>query len=317
VDAVTPILDKRGIPWRRINLADFPQRLAIGYRVDKDQVGSLMTTGGATPLGEIGSIWYRRTAPFDLPSEIKGEDRRFAKAECQSFIRGLWSNLTQGFWVSAPHLIRGASDKAEQLIRARQAGFDVPATIISNDPEQVRDFCSEMQGIQNVVYKPQNSIMFSRNDVMEVVYTASLDDGHYDRLGEIKNCPGIFQQKLPKRYDIRVTIFGYHLFSVAIYSQDSPGTQIDWRAYSWGGDDDFPRHEPVKLPEGLQKRCLDFVRSYGLEYGAIDFVLTPDGRYVFLELNPNGQWAWIESVTGLPMTNTLVDLLTPRGAKNA
>jgi glutathione synthase/RimK-type ligase-like ATP-grasp enzyme len=66
------------------------------------------------------------------------------------------------------------------------------------------------------------------------------------------------------------------------------------------------------LPADLAERCLELVRAYGLEFAAIDLVRARDGRYVFLEINPNGQWAWLEQVTGLPLRSRLVDLLERR-----
>jgi glutathione synthase/RimK-type ligase-like ATP-grasp enzyme len=259
-------------------------------------------------LDDVVSVWYRRTEAINLPANIKGEDRRFARAECQSFIKGLWHATAHRNWVSFPDAIRGASDKAEQLWRARRHGFNVPKTLFSNDAAAVRSFCDEVGGTGKVVYKPHNSIMFSSGSGMEVVYTVALNTETYARLDEIHYCPGIFQEKLEKHSDIRVTIFGKQLFAVAIHSQADSETQTDWRAYPWSGTE-LPLHEPVSLPSSLQKRCLEYLSSYHLKFGAIDLVRTLKDDYVFLELNPNGQWAWIESETGLAMSDALVNLL--------
>ena len=63
------------------------------------------------------------------------------------------------------------------------------------------------------------------------------------------------------------------------------------------------------MPDEIKKACVDLTKYYGLEFGAIDLVLTPEGNYVFLEINPNGQWAWIEVLTRLPISDAIANLL--------
>jgi glutathione synthase/RimK-type ligase-like ATP-grasp enzyme len=309
VDHVASVLDQHQIHWRRLHLSEFPSRLGISYRGDNAADGRLAFRDADILLDDIDAVWYRRTESPGLPPTIRGEDRRFARAECQSFLRGLWTATADCNWVSHPDALRNAGDKAEQLSRARRYGLHIPRTLFSNNAEDVRDFCDELGGAGNVVYKPHNSMMFSSKRGMEVVYTVTLDAELCARLGEVRYCPGIFQEKLTKQYDVRVTIFGDRVFAVAIHSQEDEETKTDWRAYTWGGRN-FPEHEIVELQKETRDCCVALVHSYDLQFGAIDLVRTRDGRDVFLELNPNGQWAWMEAETGLPMAEALVALLS-------
>src|SRR6185312_12158775 len=106
--------------------------------------------------------------------------------------------------------------------------------------------------------------------------------------------------------ELRITVVGRQVFAAEIHSQHSNHTRHDWRRYDRYATPYF-RHE---LPGALQRRCIALVERMGLCYGAIDMVLTPDGRYVFLEINPNGQYLWIEQATGLPISDAICDLLT-------
>ncbi len=116
--------------------------------------------------------------------------------------------------------------------------------------------------------------------------------------------PVIFQEKVPKKCDIRVTVIGDKVFAAQIET-DLPESIPDWRAADVGKI----TYSPHKLPAFVNQQCLSLVRELGLEFGAIDLGLCGDGSYAFFEINPNGQWAWLEPVTAFPLTETLVDLL--------
>lgn len=214
-------------------------------------------------------------------------------------------------WVSHPDAIRSASVKPEQLRRASALGFPIPRTCFSNDPVYIDAFFEACGGPERVVYKPYNPMMFTLpgDKRLGVVYTTRLTSRATDRLAEVRWCPGIFQEWIPKRRDIRVTVFDRAVYAVGIASQDHDSTRDDWRAYPWANSDEFPLHAPMTLDDEISRRCVELVQSYDLKFGAIDLVESVTGETLFLELNPNGQWAWVEERTGLPMTSALVDTL--------
>lgn len=102
-----------------------------------------------------------------------------------------------------------------------------------------------------------------------------------------------------------VTKPGDKVFPCAISSQNSQQTIEDWRRY------DLPNtpHKPYALPMDLEQKCIALVKTLGLIFGCIDMIITPNNEYVFLEINPNGQWLWIEQLTGLPIAKALAELL--------
>jgi glutathione synthase/RimK-type ligase-like ATP-grasp enzyme len=115
----------------------------------------------------------------------------------------------------------------------------------------------------------------------------------------------ILQREITKRADVRVTVVGDRVFAAAISSQGSPETEVDWRR---GGSGDLP-YQAITLPDSLSALCVQLVNSLDLRFGAIDLVWDEDGVFWFLEVNPNGQWAWIETRTGHPITAAIVDAL--------
>jgi len=118
-------------------------------------------------------------------------------------------------------------------------------------------------------------------------------------------CPLIVQVYVEKAVELRVTVVGSDVFAAEIHSQATQRTKIDWRRYDEGNTPHFEH----TLPDKVSKLCLAMTHSLGLVYSAIDLILTPDGRYIFLELNPNGQYQWIEHLTGLPITDRIARLL--------
>ncbi|HWN70612.1 MAG TPA: hypothetical protein VNM90_23390, partial [Haliangium sp.] len=117
--------------------------------------------------------------------------------------------------------------------------------------------------------------------------------------------PVLFQARVPKQVELRITVAGESVLAAEIHSQSTKRTQIDWRHYDQG-------HTPYRahaLPDEIRRACLALVARLGLRFGAIDMIVTPDDRYVFLEINPSGQWMWIENETGLPISDAVCDTL--------
>lgn len=137
------------------------------------------------------------------------------------------------------------------------------------------------------------------------VYTSrvTLDDLR-DEASCVRYTACLFQEQVPKKVELRITVLGEHVFPAEITYMHPERATVDWRtAYQ---DLQYGIHE---LPQEIHRKCLALVHKLGLSFAAIDMIVTSDNRFVFLEANPNGQWQWIERATGFPICETLVDLL--------
>jgi len=130
-------------------------------------------------------------------------------------------------------------------------------------------------------------------------------------LEDISLSPIMAQEYIHKKIELRITIIGEKIFTCAIHSQDSCCTKIDWRHYDFKN----VRHERYQLPERIEKQLLKLMKILDLNFGAIDMILTPNGEYVFLEVNPSGQWGWIENLTGMPISKSIAELLVSAALK--
>lgn len=228
----------------------------------------------------------------------------FVRRESWETLYGLYRALWDRRWVNPPHVDVAANYKIRQLHLAQQVGFRTPRTIVTNDPDEAMAFFHACGG--RMVYKLMRPI-FTEEIVGEAygVYTTLITGDDLDaNLDSVRMSPCLFQDFIAKEYELRVNVIGNYVWAAAIYSQDVEQTQVDYRL-----DATRCRHAPVLLPPELEKMCLKMARELGLRMGNIDMICTPGGEYIFLEINPNGQWAWVEDYVGFPLTTALVDEL--------
>jgi glutathione synthase/RimK-type ligase-like ATP-grasp enzyme len=200
-------------------------------------------------------------------------------------------------------VIRRAELKASQLRIAAGLGFALPPTLFTNDPQEFLEFYREHNG--RVVSKLPGPAFIRLAGATFNRYTQIVSRRDIGYADAIRFSPVLFQAYVPKQVELRVTVVGQQVFAAEIHSQQSNHTKHDWRRY-----DDFETpHYPHDLPRDVSRLCVQLVERLGLCYGAIDLILTPENEYVFLEINPNGQYLWIETLTGLPISDALCDLL--------
>ena len=209
--------------------------------------------------------------------------------------------VTRALWINHPQSHLRANSKPAQLFIARQVGLDIPPTLITNNSDEVRGFVAQARG--DTIYKALSQSLDL--DSGKALFTGLLTEKELAKLDLIQVSPGIFQALVPKAYELRVTVVGSRIFSGQINSQASAETKIDWRHNPF---DIEP--EPIQLASELEAKIFAMMQSFGLVYGAFDFIVTPEGRHVFLEVNPAGQYMWVEAKTGLPITAALVDALS-------
>lgn len=293
-------LTRRDLPFVRFNTEDYPSTTRVCWTgVDS---ASLEFSGRVLDLADVHSVWYRRPIPPVLPSDLSGGRAAWAAAESREALDGLWRTL-DARWVNHPDRNRLADSKPEQLRRARKFGFVVPASLVTNDPQRVRDFVGVHPS--GVICKPLFSGRIELEGGTHLFFTTLLDADAVAGLEDLGPEPYLFQALVAKRYDVRVTVIGDDAFAARIDSQTNSASEVDWRR----GDTAELIHQVEVLPDDVASKCIELVRSYGLLFGAIDLAFTDDG-YVFFEINPNGQWAWLEQRTDLPLRERLADLLT-------
>lgn len=251
-------------------------------------------------LQDFKSVYFRRPElPLYKDDNLSAKERRYMQTEAAYTLEGIYSILESAYWISPVWAIRKAENKLYQIQLARKLGFHVPASIATNLPESFKVFRSKHN---ECIIKPVRSGHIQDDTNPEVVYTNLLMTTPPDE--QIKVCPNYLQEHIEKKYDVRVTVVGDKTYAVRIDSQSTEATKVDWRR----GENILP-HQVIELPTCVQNQSVAITNALGLQFGAIDYVIDRNGNFVFLELNPNGQWAWIENITGLDISGAISDLL--------
>lgn len=307
VDFIIPELRKRNIPFMRFNTEDFPLKsgLTILFEGSFREANLTLPLQANTQAQEITAVWYRRPAAFEFPSEFSPAAHIFAEKETRATIAGLWQILNC-LWVNHPERNRLAEIKINQLKVAAGIGLQIPKTIITNNPEDAKRFFRSCSS--GVVVKTLSGGMITDDTNSGAIFTNLINNGSLLHISNVEFTPTLFQEYVLKDVELRITVVGKKIFAAEIHSQIREDTLHDWRR----GDTLALPHKVHSLPKEIEEKCITLVKSFGLYFSAIDMILTPDGRYVFLEINPNGQWAWIEELTDMPISEALVDLLSQR-----
>lgn len=311
-DHVVLKLKDLGASFYRINTEDFPHLSSSSLRFGKASGHSWGWVSGTknVNLESVRSVWFRRHRLPVLPPEVEPQDVEYCLREADWFLKGaLYSRDSASRpleWMSHPTKVQLAESKIYQLSVAQSLGFSLPETLISNDPRQIRRFFEEKQG--EIVAKALRLGYFDYGDHQTGVFTSQVNAEDLSEDSPLQIAPVIYQELVPKQFDIRVTVVGERLFAAAIDSQSIPSASLDWRRTE---TEELP-HYAHELPAYVKEACLKYVGALGLSFGALDLVLTPDNKYVFLEINPNGQWVWIEEKLGFPISEAIADWLFKR-----
>lgn len=289
--------ERRQVPFLRLNTEDFPFDVKLHWRSDGDH--ALCCAGHMYPLSDFPSVWYRRPVGPRAPRG-RPELGEWAARESEEALGGLWRSH-QALWVNHPDDNRRAEFKQGQLLRARDLGLDIPATIVTSSGEEARAFAASLPG--GIICKPLRLGRLLHGGEEKLFLTSRVSPEQLKAFPESGETY-LLQALVEKEVDIRATVIGERCFAVEIDSQHDPGSLIDWRH---GGTS--LHHAVHSLPDEISNQCIELCKDYGLHFGAIDLALRPDGGYTFFEVNPNGQWAWIEQLTSLPLSSALADLL--------
>jgi ATP-grasp ribosomal peptide maturase len=299
-DAVIAELNRRGrCEVARVNPGDFPRGVMMSASLDPGSgrwVGPTTTPSRQFDLTDVTSVYWRRPTPSTFP-DLDDEAAEFAKVQAREGFGGVLSSLPNARYVNHPHRNWAAEYKPSQLSVAAELGFTVPPTLITADPAAALSFAKKHSPI---IYKPLRVTSIMRDGRPQAIWTQRVELDELDN--SIAGTAHLFQgEVVGKVADLRVTVVGDQVFCVRI---DSSVSRLDWRS-----DYDTLSHEAVDPPPRIIEPMQHYLRRFGLKFGCFDFALDTDGVPYFLECNPNGQWAWMEPPTGLPMTAAFADAL--------
>ena len=287
-------------------------RMVARYGAGGAERLTLSSEEGELDLGEVSAVWHRRiNVAGRMPREMDPQLRFASVGESRAAAMGLLASL-KVFRVDEEQRIRRAEHKPLQLRVAHEVGLQVPRTLVTNDPAAVRDFARAC-GARGMVTKMLSSFaVYDERGREQVVFTNRVREEDLEDLEGLSLCPMTFQESVPKRLELRATVVGGQVFTASIDSGARARAADDWRREGAAFIEEW---EHYRLPTEVEGRLLRLAGEFGLNYGAADFILTPDGRHVFLEINPAGEFFWLEQRPGLPISAALADVLLGRATR--
>lgn len=298
IPALEAALRDRGAEPIRFDSAAFPGGAALSLRY-----GHAGFDAGRAHDG-ITAVWQSLAVGAALPAMAPGM-RETCVAASELALVGLLDGL--GVFQVDPSWAKARADhKPNQLGLARRLGLTIPETLITNDPDAVRAFARSRPLIMKMLVQP--TATGPSSDEAEVVFTTALSADELARLDGLDLCPMIFQEQIANQLDVRVTVVGRRLFAAAIDARARGGDDLDWRRQGYALDH-APTWVPHDLPPTVAGPLLALVEHVGLQYGAADFIVRPDGHHVFLELNASGAFAFLGPDHAAPIAAALADLL--------
>lgn len=305
-DRMVRALADRDVPVFRTDLSWFPRQLTLDAELrDGRWVGRLATPYREVALEQLRSIWYRSPSAFRFPAAMSSTERRHAQHEAKLGLGGVLGSLPVR-WVNHPSRHADAGYKPRQLVAAARAGLGVAPTLITNSAAAIRRFAARSEP-DGVVTKMFGASAIFEQGGRRVALTQRMTEADLLDLQGIEVTAHQMQRWVSKQEEARVVVIGECMFAVMIRA-GSVATYVDWRA-----DYGALSYERITLPSEVQRGIRVVMDELDLIYGAFDFVITPAGEWVFLEVNPGGQFGFLEDETGVPLTATLADLLA-RGA---
>ncbi|HVF68520.1 MAG TPA: hypothetical protein VM914_12700 [Pyrinomonadaceae bacterium] len=304
VERVAEALARRGARPVRLDTDLFPEEIRLSAALGSGAAENVLRAGGVElEASEVRAVWARRVWPPRLSGDLDERFRASCVRESAAALECFFDGLHGARWVNDQRSERAAENKLLQLRAARDAGLEIPLTLLTNDAGRARAFYESHGG--RVVAKLLRPLSVSMGNAPVFVYTSDVRAEDIEALDSLRHCPVVFQRKIEKRRELRVAYVAGKLFAGALDASASARGRTDWRL---AGPDECSWSR-ARLPPPLTARLKKLMSRLGLDYGAIDLIETPDGRHVFLEVNPGGEWGMLEHDLGLPISEAIAEAL--------
>ena len=316
LQTLTTALAARGAACLRFDTDRFPLTAQAAFRQESG-AETLTFSDGQTrvDLGPDDVIWYRRSRIAGLlPKTMERQVREACLGESEALLRGIVA-AAPCFVLDPPELVRKNGHKPQQQRIARAVGLETPRTLMTNDSDAARAFVQSCP--HGAVTKMLSAFaIYDEKHTEKVVFTTALTPEHLHKLDGLRYCPMVFQERIAKHRELRITVLGRRIFAAAVDSARTPGAEVDWRERGVTLINDWT---PYALPPAVEASLHAYMDRIGMQYSAIDMIVEPSGRHVFLEANPAGEFFWLQTCPPhFPLVDALADVLTDQpGARRA
>lgn len=301
VDYLESAARKREVRFKRINVESFPENFVFLKVLDnKENLTNVIDASGVT------GILCRYMLPIseNLSKTIPEGFRQFTTSESRDFLLGSLLSCSEKErsvrWINPIWASYISRIKINQLQVAKEVGWTIPETIVSNDKKALVNFWNQKNG-QIITKAIHRGWLSKTDDKNKVMFTSIVTEKHLEKISDNNYPPLLFQEKVDKKTEFRVVVIGERCFSCSLGKSEN----IDWRVDNAAIDNS----KIFKLPCDVEKKSIEVVKNMGLSFGVLDIILDKNNNFYFLEVNEQGEWLWMEEKIGLPISDSIIDYL--------
>lgn len=304
VDCVAQALARMGVRPLRFNTDLFPSLVKLSVRAGDERAAHIVTeVGEHISSDEVRAVWARKLWLPRMADDLDERYRSMCVGESVAAFEGFLDALQCARWVNDLNHERAAENKQRQLRLAARAGLRVPRTLVTNDPVAARQFFAETEG--QMVAKLLRPLDVNMNAAKTFVYTNRVRKEDLASAEALRHSPMVFQELIPKEYELRVACVANEYFAGAINAIGTSRGHTDWRRAAT----EECQWQKAELPTEVAIKLQVLMSELGLVFGAVDLICTPSGEHVFLEVNPSGEWGMLERDLGLPISEAIAKSL--------
>ncbi|WP_119079950.1 MvdC/MvdD family ATP grasp protein [Chitinophaga alhagiae] len=303
INLVQQHLEQLGYPSFRFNSDEFGTRYRLRYKLTPAGPEYQLEHGHTLiDAADITGVWYRKLWGLKVPPSL---DAAYVPAFLKEYNTSLhiFLDALDVPWINRidiDHAVSG--NKLLQLTAAQAAGLAVPQTLFSNHAEDAIRFYDDHNG--DVVVKLHGALSKTMDGKGDFFPTTRLRKEDVPMLESLSACPMILQEYIPKDRELRIVYVDGEFFTGSLRAPET----TDWRTASTT----IIQWEPFVLPPAQEEKISRLMQLLGLPFGAIDMIVQPDGEYVFLEVNPQGEWGMLQKYLGFPIAETIAEKLVQK-----
>jgi hypothetical protein len=314
--AVEWALKSLGSPSTKVFLSDIPQLASLSWSPNGAEVLRFQSSSGVVAYDSFDTVWFRRMGGMVPGDHLHPSDATAVRRDWLAVLRWIqqYPRDRDVFCVNSPESTSCRNLKPYHLRLARLCGLDIPQTLLSNSDDDIRDFIRENRrsGAETIVKGFVPTAWKTQGGKEVSLGTALVTEE--DLIGsDVASGPNIYQRRVAKSFEVRLTVMGSEMIAVRLDSQSAPDADLDFRRTP-----DWSLLAPalVAIPEAVRASLETFCERLGTPFGTFDFIVDPDGRWIFVEDNEAGNFLWVELYNpAIPMLDCFARFLQARDPK--
>ncbi len=265
-------------------------------------------TYGDLPLNPVMSVWDRRPTVIskEMLEDVHPAYRQYASSAIRNHASQFYTAFNDALWVSDHFAVMRAEHKILQLAEAGKLGFAVPETLFTSDHKAAQSFVASRPA---TIIKGLSNVGPYTDETLMLFYSTRVTPDTEIDYSNLNFAPAIFQDAIDPEYDLRITVVDEAVFPASVVADIEKDITLGIRDWRIGNSVGNLAIEAREIPEDISDKCIQLVKNLGLKFGAIDMIVDKKGRYWFTEINPNGQWAFVELETGQQIGKAMAELL--------